>query len=321
MKHLLAGLILCCGAKAYPEEVLWTGLNGVHIVAVSPEGKSIAAADARKKIHVWNLASGITEEIADLDGVTRHLHFLDEDLIVICFARKEPISFNPLKERVFTTCRIVRISTKQTVTEHETNGNLLSFSMESRILALRHPQDSPNLVIWSLGSPKAKRLGEIKVSGSLVIAAALSPNGLRVVTASIEERVRVTECWDLKGEKIWHLAKLGFDSLSISDCGKFVVGYDNLTRHSYFMDIADGQEVLPKIFGDLPAKFRSDGREVFSVSDGLLRRKVEEGSPIFTVPFREVPRWAPTDMSVSRSRNVLAIGGRTGVVRVFTTLE
>jgi WD40 repeat protein len=227
---------------------LFRGLN------VSPDGKTIAAVDARNNTTLWDFSG---QELASFLEADREDNFMAD----LCFIKNGQAIVTTANQN---TVKIRQLSGATIGILKGHTQPIWSMSCDDRQRIIITADRGGVVKIWDFSF---RELGSFSASKSSIFGVALSPDGQTITTASGDKLIKI---WTLTGQEIQAIN--GHDnyptSVIFSPDGKTIVttSSDRTTR---FWSVATGQEVTAlkghsnEVFS---ASFSADGQTLATAS-------------------------------------------------------
>jgi WD40 repeat protein/serine/threonine protein kinase len=171
--------------------IVLEGLEGTaSYVAVSPDGRKLAAAGWDQQATLWDLTSGRLCEL-----YPGHIDFLN-NLLFTPDSKAVVLSGDDPRVRIWWAASSQ--NPRRSLTGHPVEAWAVAFSPDSKILA--SGSDDKTIKLWNIETDQL--MATLKGYGATVTSVAFSPSGDRLASASLDGTVRV-----------WSLRKAG-DSIS-----------------------------------------------------------------------------------------------------------
>ena len=199
-----------CLGQALQERINFAGYNEpVKSIALSPDGKLLAAGGDNKVIAVLDLTSGTKK--TDLEGHScsvRWLAFAGDDKTLVSKSSREIIIWDLAKNKHKTALRGWK-------------GDGLAVTPDGKLLA--SPRNGRDVVLWNLSAAKEESV--LTVPAGNIASLTIDDTATRIA-AGYDRRIRV---WDLKDKELIcdfeaHLASV--QQLTFTSGGKTLVSVD-----------------------------------------------------------------------------------------------
>jgi RNA polymerase sigma factor (sigma-70 family) len=203
------------------QSLVWGDARGVHLqhiktgtaiqnfntpkglllgLALSADGKTLAASDSGSSVRVWDAASGIEQHRIDSAAdVPLHMALSPDGRTVASHADKEDVvrrwDVATGRERAPLTLKNAGLLTGLGIPDQQNFGDALAFSADGRCLATTVAQGSLwSVVIWETATGDRLKVAPVPTlgAGGALSAVALSSDGRTLATGGRDNLVRAT---------------------------------------------------------------------------------------------------------------------------------